>query len=65
MTTATDKEEWHKVTTPDGRTVWLGWGIEKNQTLMRERGVSFEQVVVAVMEYGIEGLYQSASRPDQ
>lgn len=67
MKKRSDREVWHQVVTPDSRPVWLGWGLDKNRELMSNpsRNISFEHVLIAVGENGIEAFYEHPTRPDQ
>lgn len=51
-------EEWHYIQVPKLGRAWVGWGKAKNRECMRKHGVSFEAVLVGLMECGVSALYQ-------
>lgn len=48
--------EWHYIQVPKLGRAWVGWGQAKNQDCMRKHGVSFEAMMVGLLENGITEL---------
>lgn len=49
-------EEWHYIQVPKLGRAWVGWGKAKNRECMRKHGVSFEAVLVGLIENGVAAL---------
>ena len=44
---------------------YLNWNSEKNETLKRERGISFEEIAYLIESGQIIGIEENPSRPNQ
>lgn len=53
MDQKSDDEEWHIIHIPRMGTAWIGWGKAKNKQVMLKHEVSFEAMLLGLLENGI------------